>query len=262
MNRTRRIRPGRNFEAEPTGGDALGPVTSAGAVSRRLGLATGLLLALAIPLRSSAAVQLRAADAGDAVAVSWTSQTLSGGPPFLHYQYQLQVSSNLVEWRDFGGTIPGGVWPEASISYSIRLAKDSPGMFSRLLYQFTMPGANLSGMDLSGADLRNAVLSNANLTGANLTGADLSGATLTGANLSGATLAGANLGNVTLDGLDLSGVDLSAIRGMPQLNRLNGPLAGEAAALLPHLLTTRTQAISSGQNPACRGFSRSAMAWS
>src|SRR5262249_5446163 len=141
----------------------------------------------------------------------------------------------LVNWANFGGIIPGGGLPTASIPHTVPLVRNPATLFARLTYRLNMPGSDLSGLDFTGADLRNANLANANLSGANLSGADLSGANLTGATLTGATLANANLNGVNLDGLNLGGLDFSTILGMPRLTQVTADPAGDAAKLVPSL---------------------------
>jgi hypothetical protein len=153
----------------------------------------------------------------------------------LHYDFQLETSSNLVAWTAAGASIPGGILTVSSVPHTLQIPKNSNTGFFRLRCVLNVPGADLTGVELSGSNLRGANLAGAMLTKANLGGADLSGANLGGARLAGANLAGTILTQVSLDGLDLGGVDLTQIEGMPLLTRLNADPTADVATLLPHL---------------------------
>ena len=189
---------------------------------------------------SSYGITLQVADLGDDIEVSWVSRSITRDPPFLHHEFQLQVSSNLVDWVNQGALIAGGVQSSASISNVVRLSKSSNAVFARLVYRFNMPGVDLSGMELSGADLKGAALGGADLTGANLTGADLTGANLVGANLSNATLTGAafdsaNIENAVLNGAALAGVSFRTAIGTPVLSVIGGDPNREISLAVPRL---------------------------
>lgn len=168
----------------------------------------------------------------------WTSDSLTTNPPYLHCEFQLEASSDLVTWTNWGAARSGGVLTARSMAQQAPVQPGETMKFYRLSSRLNMPGADLSGLDLGNIDLRGANLaganlSNANLKGANLAGADLSGAILQGAQLSSADLRGALLAGVSLDGLDLAGVDLSQIQGMPRLGRVNADPLAEASEQLP-----------------------------
>ncbi len=171
----------------------------------------------------------------DGVDVAWTSTSLTPAEPFLHYEYQVQHSLDLVAWEDSTTFIPGGFLGSASLPHTFPLLTTATHDFVRLSYRLNMPGADLSGLDLSGADLRDANLAGANLSGSVFDGALLAGADLTGATLDGATFNGANLDDVNLDGFDLTDLDLSTIEGTPLLTQVTADPAGEAGAGVPHL---------------------------
>jgi subtilisin family serine protease len=174
------------------------------------------------------------------VDISWISESLTPTPPFVHYEFQLQLSSDLDGWETEGGLLPGGFLTTDSIAHSLSLATTNAHRFVRLSYRLNMPGADLSDLDLSGADLTGADLTGANLAGANLSGttlhgALLAGADLTGANLAGATFAGADMDDVNLDGIDLTGVDLGTIQGTPVITQITADPATIAAEIVPDL---------------------------
>ena len=184
--------------------------------------------------------RLSLVEAPDGVDVAWTSTSLTPAAPFLHYEFQVQHSADLVAWENSTTFIPGGFLGSASLPHTFRLLTTATHDFVRLSYRLNMPGADLSGLDLSGADLTGAELTGANLAGADLSGAILDGAILggtdlTGANLDGATFAGADLQDVNLDGIDLTGVDLSGTVGTPILTQVTADPAGNAGELVPDL---------------------------
>ncbi len=174
------------------------------------------------------------------VEISWESDSILAGPPFLHNEFQLESSADLLVWTPAGEPIPGGALDSTSFAHQFLLPLTNAQVFMRLAYRLNLPGADLNGLDLSGTDLRSAILTNANLSGANLSeadlgNADLSGALLTGATLEGASFDGADLGSVDLTGLDLTGVNLSQIQGTPILTRVNADPAGSAAQWAPSI---------------------------
>lgn len=180
-------------------------------------------------------VRLGLTNMPDGVEISWVSQSITPTMPFVHYEFQIQESSNLVAWQNIGVPIAGGFLNSEALRHTYSLLTTNAQSFVRLNYRLNMPGADLSGLDLSGADLRGANLAGANLAGTHLDGALLGGADLTGANLSGATFAQANLQDVNLDGFDLTGIDLSTIQGTPLLTQITANAAGDVAGLLPAL---------------------------
>ena len=188
----------------------------------------------------AAAVPLSVVEVSNGVEISWTSEAILAEPPFLHYEFQLESSTDLMVWTPAAEAIAGGAQDFAALSHSLALPLTNAQVFVRLAYRLNLPGADLSGLDLGGTDLRSANLTNANLSGADLTNADLSGADLSGAvlinaTLAGATLTGTDLGNVNLDGLDLTGVDLGQIQGTPQLSQVTANPAGRASELVPSI---------------------------
>lgn len=131
----------------------------------------------------AAGVELSVAVHGNEVEASWTSRSVSASAPFVHYEFQVQRSSNLVTWENVEAPIPGGFLGLAALRHTYQLPATNGQSFVRLTYRLNMPGSDLRGLDLSGADLRGANLAGANLTGARLDGTLLGGADLTGAKL-------------------------------------------------------------------------------
>jgi hypothetical protein len=181
-------------------GGASRPTSASVHVLRSLFFGGIVALTLHLPRTSTHAAELilGISDSGDAVEVSWNSQSVTANAPFLHYDFQAETSADLSEWVAFGGAISGGALATASIPRFIRIPKGTAASFYRFNYRLNLPGVDLSGLNFSGVDLRNANLSGANLRNANFSGADLAGAILTGANLSGADLTGAVLTDVNL----------------------------------------------------------------
>ncbi|MBI2929471.1 MAG: VCBS repeat-containing protein [Verrucomicrobia bacterium] len=180
-------------------------------------------------------MELAAADLGDALEISWTSRSVTVNPPFLHYEFQVQTSPNLVDWENLGATIPGGMRETASVGHNARLARDASALFARLTYRLNLPGSDLRGLDFSGTDLRGSDFTGAKLAGASFSGSDLSGASLSAADLTGAVLEGANLQGTDLNGATLNNVSLARILGTPSLNGIEGEDTAPAALALPDL---------------------------
>ncbi len=157
--------------------------------------------------------------------VAWQSDSITTNTPYLHYEFQLETSLDLLGWTNFGSLIPGGVLSNRSVTHRVPLARTNRFAFYRLNYRLNAPGVDLSGADLSGTDLRNA----------NLSGANLSNAILTEAQLSGANLAGALLNGVNFDGIELAGVNLDGALGVSPLAQLIAPADADAAEYLPYM---------------------------
>ncbi|MBL9171788.1 MAG: VCBS repeat-containing protein [Verrucomicrobiales bacterium] len=180
-------------------------------------------------------VRLGASMAGESLRISWQSDSLTTNAPYIHNEFQLETSQDLLGWEVDPATIPGGFLGAAQIGHERLIPRMHQRGYVRLRHRLNLPGADLSGLDLRGADLRDANLAGAKLVGTHLAGAVLTRANLAGADLRNANLAGANLSSVNLDGLDLSGTDLSAILGMPTLTRLAGDPSAELALASPRL---------------------------
>lgn len=187
------------------------------------------------PPASAGEVRIRADLAGEAIKVSWPSDSLTPNSPFVHYEFVIETSQDLADWHPDATPIPGGFLGSAQVRHERLVPVIDQRGYLRLSYRLNLPGADLSGLDLRGADLREANLAGAKLVGTQLAGAVLTGANLTGADLGNANLAGADLGSVSLDGLDLSGTDLSGILGMPTLTRLAGDATADVGLACPRL---------------------------
>jgi uncharacterized protein YjbI with pentapeptide repeats len=180
-------------------------------------------------------VRLGASMAGESLRISWQSDSLTTNAPYIHNEFQLETSQDLLGWEVDPATIPGGFLGVAQVGHERLVPMMHQRGYVRVRHRLNLPGADLSGLDLRGTDLRDANLAGAKLVGTQLAGADLTGADLTGADLRNADLTGANLNSVNLNGLDLSGTDLSAILGVPTLTLLPGDPSAEVALACPRL---------------------------
>ncbi len=193
------------------------------AASRKLNLLTLLAIGTCASLGQDANFDLKGepTDTTD-YEISWISHSITHNEPYLHYECQLEMSTDLASWRSVGDRLPGGVRASASIPHTVRVPAADSRQFYRLSYRLNAMGIDLSGMDLTGLNLRGADLRSTNLENAILTDADLSHALIAGASLKDAELANTNFNEVELNGLNLDGVDLSAIRGVPVLTQISG----------------------------------------
>jgi hypothetical protein len=168
----------------------------------------------------SAKLELAIQKQGSEVELSWTAASLTPLAPYLHYDYDLQQSPDLLVWTNAKPTIPGQTIEEFSQVLRERVPLATGPAFFRLARRFDRSGANLSGLDFSGADL----------TGANLVDADFSGSTLAGASLRGANIQGVDLGQAAMAGVDFTGTV-----GTPVFRQVSGPVGGMVSGLLPRL---------------------------
>jgi len=106
----------------------------------------------------SGIVDLEARDTGTAIEVSWRSGSLTSVELYLHYEFQLQRSTDLLTWENIGELIPGGVRATETEPHSVQLPEISGAEFYRLAYRLNLPDSDLSGLDLSEADLRGSNL--------------------------------------------------------------------------------------------------------
>jgi uncharacterized protein YjbI with pentapeptide repeats len=165
---------------------------------------------------AAAEFPLAITDAGEAIEVTWRSESVTASEPFLHPEFEFQTSSNLIDWEAYGGPIPGGALASFAVAHFVSIAKEAGRGFYRLTSRVTLARADLSELNLAGADFSNADLSGADLSGANLQGADFTGATLAGADFTDATLAGAQFRGLAepLSLAALGGDDLAEASGM------------------------------------------------
>lgn len=179
-----------------------------------------LLLGASLSRTFAAAPALTIQPQGNEVELSWTATSLTPTPPYQHYDFQLQQSSNLAAWSNAAPRISGPTLTGSTQVLRHRVALGNGAVFFRLVRWFDRPGADLRDVDFTGADLQGA-----NLAGANLAGAQLAGTQLQGANIEG----------VDLGALPTAGVDFSGTVGTPIFEQVHGAAADLVSERLPRL---------------------------
>jgi len=185
-------------------------------------LRSALVVVLASTLVSRAAsVSLEILREGSEIRGRWISDAVTTTTPFIHPDYTIERSLDLVAWERLGTPIPGGLLDQGSVAHEVVLTpSEMETVFLRLVYRVNLAGADLNGLNLAGADLSNADLSGADLSGANLQGADFTGATLAGTDFANSVLAGAQFRRLS------EPFTLSAVGGDP---------VAEVAGMLPRI---------------------------
>ena len=121
---------------------------STAAIKAKLGIWIGTA-ALAVTCAAAAFDgRLSWAMTDEGLDVSWTSPSLTEQAPFVHYEFQVQQSVDLIGWEASGALVPGGFINSPSEIHTVRLPTTDARSFLRLNYHLNMPGADLSGFDL------------------------------------------------------------------------------------------------------------------
>lgn len=205
-------------------------------------VALTLLLAMSPPAVAAInrAVEVDVTRHPTAIEVRWTPRSALPGSYRLYPEYQLEVSTNLVDWQPMGAPVPqklGGLATPITQAITNTTAErlyvrvvDRLVLGKNGFFQFlgSEPEVDLRGADLRGANLDDVLLAGGFL----LDGADLSNATLQraavgyaslrGANLTGAVVIAANFYGTDLTGANFTRVDArEAIFGAAVLTDLN-----------------------------------------
>src|SRR5688572_30146921 len=55
----------------------------------------------------------------DSGLLSWNSDSITTNTPYLHYEFQVETSPDLLGWTNFGSQVPGGLLTNRSFTYSV-----------------------------------------------------------------------------------------------------------------------------------------------
>lgn len=143
----------------------------------------------------------------DHLEITWTPKSALPGDYRLYPEYQVQVSTNLVDWSPAGAIEPQRLGGDAIPIKRQVPHDDTRKLFVRLVDRLELRGNaflrfvdDAPTVDLRGADLRGATMDGILMAG---------GMFLDGANLRGATLRNAPVGYASLRGVDFTGANVS-----------------------------------------------------
>lgn len=191
---------------------------------------TLLLLALVLGMVPSAlaainrSVQLQVVGQPGGIEVTWTPRSALPGDYRLFPEYQLEVSTNLVDWQPIGPREPQRLGGSATPITRFIAHTTEDRLYVRVVDRLELRRDwffqlinTAPTVDLRGADLRGANLDDVRLAGGLLfDGADLSNASLRRgaigyASFRGAIFAGANATGASFYGTDLTGADFTRV---------------------------------------------------